>query len=232
MFLRLPVLILFLISIASVVQAADIVVVRSNPTGLFHAGKIIDSTKFVRLPPKTEITVVFANGNVRTVKGPYQGKLEMPLSYNAPSPTLVTALSHFLMNQEQVRGSVPSSDKLWSVDVSTPKRYYCIAPANQVILWRSESQSVNTLIIQNKRSGEKATVKWPAYQTTLKWPSTLPIHYGETYTVKLKTPNGSSFKKLVLYKLPKSLPTKSHKVVWMVGRGCIPQAHMLLASLR
>lgn len=231
MFLRLPVLILFLFSIVSVVQAADIVVIRSNPTGLFHAGKIIDSTKFVRLPPKTEITVVFANGSVQTVKGPYHDKLEMPLSDNTPELE-IAKLSRFLMKQEQVRGPVSSSDKLWSVDVSTPKRYYCIASANQVMLWRSESQSVNTLIIKNKRSGEKATVKWPAYQTTLKWPSTLPVHYGETYTVKLKTPNGSSFKKLVLYQLPKSLPTKSHKVVWMVGRGCIPQANMLLASLR
>lgn len=232
MLLRLSVLILCLISMASVVQAADIVVVRSNSTGFFQAGKIIDSTKSVRLAHKTEITVVFANGNVRTVKGPYQGKLEMPLSDNAPSPALVTALSHFLKNQEKVRGPVPSSDKLWSVDVSTPKRFYCIAPANQVILWRSENQSASTLLIQNKKRGEKATVVWPAHQKTLKWPSRLPVHYGETYTIKLKTRNGSSFKKLVLYQLPKSLPTKSHKVVWMVGRGCIPQANMLLASLR
>jgi hypothetical protein len=232
MLLRLPVLILFLISIASIVQAADIVVVRSNSTGFFQVGDLIESTKSVRLSSKTEITVVFANGNVRTVKGPYQGKLEMPLSYNAPEPKLVTALSHFLMNQEQVRGSVPSSDKLWSVDVSTPKRYYCIAPANKVILWRSESQSASTLLIQNKIRGEKASVVWPANQKTLKWPSSLPVYYGETYMVKLETRNGSSFKKLVLYQLPESLPTKSHKVVWMVGRGCIPQANMLLASLR
>jgi len=232
MFLRLPVLILFLISIASVVQAADIVVVRSNPPELFLAGKIIDSTKFVRLPPKTEITVVFANGNVRTVKGPYQGKLEMPLSDNAPEPELVTALSRFLINQEKERGPVGSIDKLWSVDVTAHKRFYCIAPADQVMLWRSESQSASTLLIQNKKRGEKATVVWPAHQATLKWPNRLPVHYGETYTVKLETRNGSSFKKLVLYQLPKSLPTKSHKVVWMVGRGCIPQANMLLASLR
>jgi len=231
MLLRLPVFILW-ISIASVVQAADIVVVRSNSTGFFQAGDIIDSTRSVRLSPKTEITVVFANGSVQTVTGPFQGKLEMPLSDNAPEPKLVTTLSRFLMNQEKVRGSVPSADKLWSVDVSTSKRFYCIAPAEQVILWRSDSQSASTLLIQNKKRGEEATVVWPAHQTTLKWPSRLPVYYGETYMVKLETRNGSSFKKLVLYQLPKSLPTKSHKVVWMVGRGCIPQANMLLASLR
>jgi len=234
MLLRLPVVILCFISIVSVVQAADMVVVRSNPPKMVLAGTIIDSTQSIRLPPKTEITVVFANGSVQTVKGPYQGKLEMPLLDNTPEPKLVTALSHFLINKETVRGPMLSSDKfkLWSVDVTTSKRFYCVAPANRVMLWRSESQSASILLIQNKKRGEKATVMWPAHQKTLKWPNRLPVHYGETYTIKLETRNGSSFKKLVLYQLPKSLPTKSHKVVWMVGRGCIPQANMLLASLK
>jgi hypothetical protein len=118
---------------------------------------------------------------------------------------------------------------------STRKRFFCIAPSSHVVLWRpkKQSHSASLLLIKHKSSGEEAKVVWPAYQTTLKWPNDLPVVYGDTYTVEVKPRRGSpSFKKLVLYQLPDSLPTKSHKVVWMAGRGCIPQANMLLASLR
>jgi len=244
--------------------ADDMVVIRSNATQDFPKGQLLDSTKPVNLPAGKEMTVIFTSGGVQTVSGPYQGQLKdplpdkkaepidviadplpddkaesvdviaVPLPDNKAEPVDVIALSNFLMAQEHVRGTKQAPKNLWLVDVSTPKRFYCIAPSNRVILWRPENQSKNasTLLIKHKRTGQKAKVSWPAYQMTLKWPGSLPVYYGETYTVKLKTRNGSSFKKLVLYKLPDRLPTKSHKVVWMVGRGCIPQANMLLASLR
>jgi len=118
---------------------------------------------------------------------------------------------------------------------NTSERYYCIAPSSNVVLWRPEEQSktASMLHIKHKSSGKKARVVWPAYQTTLKWPQSLPVIYGETYAVKVKTRQKSpKFKKLILYQVPTELPTDSHKIVWMVGRGCIPQANLLLASLR
>ncbi|RKZ42389.1 MAG: hypothetical protein DRQ49_02095 [Gammaproteobacteria bacterium] len=248
--LRIPIIILGFISLISIVQAADnMVVIRSNATPDFSEGQLLDSTKPVNLPAEAEITVVFSSGAVLTVSGPYQGQLKAPLPDNKAEPVDViadplpdnkatpvdiVALSNFLTDKEHVRGTKQAPEDLWLVDVSPPKRFYCIAPSARVTLWRSENngQNASTLLIKHKRTGEKAEIRWPAYQMTLKWPGSLTVHYGETYTVKLKNRDGSSFKKLVLYKLPNSLPTKSHKVVWMVGRGCIPQANMLLASLR
>lgn len=214
------------------------VVTNSNNTELFPVGLLLDSCTALKVPAETEITVVFDTGSVQKVTGPYQGQLRAPSSNTEAKLNLVTVLAAFLTKSEPTsRGpgpGDPDGPDLWWVDVSAQKRFYCVAPSsNDVILWRPQDQSQRaTLIIKHKDSETQTTIVWPARQTTLEWPAQLPIVYGDTYSIKVKTRNGSpSFKKLVLYQLPKSLPTNSHKVVWMVGRGCIPQANILLASL-
>ena len=219
---------------------SGIVVTNSNNTELFPIGLLLDSQTVLNLPAETEITVVFDSGSVQKVAGPYQGQLTDPSSNTEADLDLVTVLAAFLTEPKTTNRGPGSNDQddpkpdLWWVDVSTQKRFYCVAPSsNDVILWRPKDQSQRaTLIIKRKATGTKTTIVWPARQTTLEWPAQLPIVYGETYLIKVKTRNGTpGFKKLVLYQLPKSLPTNSHKVVWMVGRGCIPQANILLASL-
>ncbi len=231
--LRLP--LIFLTTLISVAQAADMVVIHSDELQLFPRGQLLDSHTGINLPADANITVVFSSGGVQSISGPYQGRLEDPLkNKNIGDDTLVIALAKFLKERETVRGILQPAEKIWLIDVSTQKRYFCIAPSERVILWRPESKSytASRLLITHKKTGQKARLMWPAYQTRLPWPSNLPIIYGEIYTVALTTYSRTFSKELVLYQVPDSLPTNSHKVVWMVGRGCIPQANMLLAGLR
>ena len=231
-----PLLILLFISWVNIAQAAEMVVIRSNATNLFPKGQLLENNISFNLPAQAEVTVAFASGGIQTVVGPYQGFFTDPLPKNKADPDLVKQLAAFVTQTETFRTTATSQqpNSVWMVDVSTTKRFYCVAASDRVRLWRPGSQSKNasTLKIKHKSTGKEVQVVWPARQKTLKWPSHLPIVYGDTYTVELKTRSSSSFKKLVLYQLPESLPTESHKVVWMVGRGCIPQANMLLASLR
>ncbi|MCK5876371.1 MAG: hypothetical protein KAG43_01950 [Candidatus Marithrix sp.] len=215
---------IMLILCMNIVHAADMVIIHSN-VAQYTEGQLLDSkTTIFDLPePTSEITVVFANGDIKTVNGPHHGIV----------PDLLTTLSKMLTeNKLNLRGSAKYPKNLWLVDVNTSKRFSCVAPSSKVVLWRPSSKSASTLTITHKTSNKKAVVKWPAKQVTLKWPSSLPVVYGDSYTLELKNRSGSSFKILVLYKLPSGLPTISHKVVWMVGRGCISQANRLLSSLR
>ncbi|KHD05307.1 hypothetical protein PN36_02360 [Candidatus Thiomargarita nelsonii] len=231
--LRLP--LIFLTTLISVAQAADMVVIHSDEIQLFPRGQLLDSQTAINLPADANITVVFSSGGVQSISGPYQGRLEDPLKNkgNKGDDTLVTSLADFLKTRETVRG-ILQLEKIWLIDISTQKRYFCIAPSERVILWRPESKSytASRLLITHKKTGQKARLKWPAYQARLPWPRYLPITYGEIYTIALTTYSRTTSKELVLYQVPDSLPTNSHKVVWMVGRGCIPQANMLLAGLR
>lgn len=248
--LRPPVLLLSIITLVSIAQAADMVVIHSNANELYPRGKILESQTAVNLPIDSKITVVFGSGNVQTVNGPFEGKLQDSFKDKALSninlaldakktdldnQKLITTLAQFLIDRESIRALSIQPHKLWLVDVSTPtKRFYCVAPAAPVILWRPEeqSQTTSTLLIRHKSNGQEVSVEWPAHQTTLAWPSHLPVLYGDTYIVEVKTDRYSTLKNLVLYQLPASLPTNSHKVVWMVGRGCLLQANILLTNLR
>ena len=226
-------LIPLLLILSNVGQAADMVVIHSNVVQAFHEGQLLDSSIPINLAKLSKITVVFANGEVKTINGPYQGKLTQPFSVHKADPNLVVTLADLILNRKNkiVRGNQQPAKDIWLIDVSTSKRYYCIEPTQSAILWRPQSQGASTVLIKHKRTSAEIEAKWPARKMTIGWPSPLPIFYGDTYTIEITNRNHSVFKKLVLYQLP-NLPTNSHKVVWMVGRGCIPQANLLLASLR
>lgn len=218
---------------ASGVQAADFLVIRAIPETVMTKGDIFNTQAVVNLPAHAEITVVFDSGNTLTVKGPYQGKLADPTPRPA-TPQLLASLSEFIHDNTVVRGGTETND-LWSVDVDSSKRYYCVAAEGKVNLSRSaeESNTASTVLLKHKTSGQQVQLTFPANQTTLAWPASLPIIYGDTYTVEMKTLRGrSSFKKLILYQLPNDLATKSHQVVWMVAKGCTAQANTLFISLR
>lgn len=247
--LRPPILLLSIITLVSIAQAADMVVIHSNASELYPRGKILESHTPINLPADSKITVVFGSGNVQTVSGPFQGKLQDTSKNNAlanikltsddknnelDNQKLITTLAQFLKETESIRAISLQPQNLWLVDVSTPtKRFYCVAPAAPVILWRPEeqSQTTSTLLIRHKSNGQEVSLEWPAHQTTLAWPSNLPVLYGDTYIIEVKADRHSTLKKLVLYQLPDRLPTNSHKVVWMVGRGCLLQANILLSTL-
>ncbi len=228
---RLFILILSLIATVNVTQAANMVVIHSNDTNLFSLGQLLNTDISPNIPAKVKITVVFESGSVKTVTGPYSQPLKDPSAIS--DPKLVITLANFLKNKSISRSRGENPRNPWLVDVNTTKRFYCIAPSYNVILWRpkSDSQSASTLLIKHTRTGKVVKVIWPAYKEILEWPSSLTVKYGDTYKIEVKTRSNSSIKKLVLYQLPSGLPTKSHKVVWMVGRGCIRQVNQLLSRL-
>lgn len=217
------------------VQAAELVVIRSTHENLLAKGDILNTQAMVNLPANAEITVVFDSGNPLTLKGPYQGKLADPTPGSKPTPQLVADLSHFVRKDVTVRGEAETRD-LWSIDVDSNRRNYCVASSDKINLSRpvNDSSTASTVILKHKISGQQVQLTFTANQTNLTWPTTvLPVIFGDTYTLEMKTLRGrSSFKKLILYQLPTDLPTKSHQVVWMVGKGCTTQAGTLLISLR
>lgn len=222
---------------ASSAYATDAVIIHSTVESL-PKGHVLAENALVNLGTNTEMTVAFATGGIQTLKGPYRGRLTDPLQGQQPADTaLITGLVQLISQENKTaqRGEARGKAALWSVDIDTHRRYYCVPSSQQITLSRpaDESKMANTLLITHKESADLAQLTWPARQTTLTWPENLPPNYGDTYTLKVNSVYGQEyFKILILYRLPDSLPTESHKVIWMAGRGCIPQAEMLLASLR
>jgi len=227
---------ILLICLVSTAQATEEMVIIHSNTAAFTKGQLLVNDDSLAVLDKAEITVVFPSGGVLTVMGPQQGRLTDPLrDQNLPDTQLVTELAEFIRTTEPVERGNSSNTDIWSVDISSNKRYYCVATTESVTLSRnsSDSNTASTLLIKHKPSEQQKQMVWPAHQTTMAWPNDLALVSGDTYTIEMGTLRGqSAFKKLIVYQLPGSLPTNSHKVVWMVSRGCIPQANRLLASLR
>ncbi len=239
---RIVVIPMVLFSVTGLAASADMVVIRSQGTE-FIAGQTLSQQQTIDLTAAAELTVVFNSGQVLTVRGPYHDKLQDKTSATAilqQETHIVETLAQFLQESQTsattLRAQVSDSpDDIWAIDVSTNKRHYCVTDGRDIVLWRSDNDSgtASNLLIKHKDSGREVQMTWPANQTTVTWPRSLPIVYGDTYTVEVTSRRGNaSFKKLVLYQLPSTLPTQSHQIVWMVGRGCIPQANLLLAKLR
>lgn len=219
------------------VQASNAVIIYSNADTL-SAGQLLDEQIIIHLTKKEEVSVAFATGGIQTLKGPYQGEITDPNKGEEEDATLVSQLAQFIQNMKQnivIRGTQQYDIKLWMVDVNTLDRHYCVPASQQLKLFRpdEESKIASSVLIKHKATGKEVKVAWPARKVTLAWPRSLSLVYGDTYTVTVKSMQGQEhFKMIVLYRLPDSLPTEPHKVLWMAGRGCIPQAEMLLASLR
>lgn len=228
-----------LIGFTTLVHASDAIIVHSNMNTL-SSGQLLNKQAVINLTENSEITAAFATGGIQTLKGPYQGHLTDPREGQQADATLLTGLAQLIQQAKADQGtSVRSPQKnkegLWTVDVDSPKKYYCVPTSQQLMLSRLEEESklANTVLIKHKETEQQAQVMWPARKNTLAWPDTMPLVYGDTYTVTVKSVRGQEhFKMVVLYRLPDSLPTESHKVVWMAGRGCTEQAEMLLVSLR
>lgn len=221
------------LGLVSMAQAADVVVVRSN-SSTYPKGMLLETQTPVNLAAGEEMTVVFSSGQAQTLRNGYNGYLQ-DASAKPVTVGLVDALANVVNAAQPITRGHDVPQDVWLVDISTNKRFYCVAANEHVTLWRpdSESKTASTLQIKHKPTGQQAQVVWPANKPTIEWPSSMPVVYGDTYTLELSSLRGhSTFKKLVLYQLPESLPTKSHQVVWMAGKGCIPQANLLLVNLR
>jgi len=148
---------------------------------------------------------------------------------------LVNGLSELILSYRPPRGG-KNDGSIWSVDISgVHERHYCVMPERRIVLSRheTESKAASRLSLKHKKTGTKTELTWPAYSATLAWPNKIPIVYGDTYTLETENmmKGTKHFKKVILHRMPKNLPTKSHKVVWMAGKGCVSQANMLLASM-
>lgn len=236
--LRRSILLFFLYCWGSV-QAAQMLVIHSDVPDRYPQGQYYADDTVIHLPANKQATFLFATGGYRTIIGDYHQTITDPRHNYPADESLLSTLSEALLsgrlNDVVTRSTPAAPDNVWLVNLETKRRHYCISTKSGVKLWRAKdkNQTAGSLTIKHKLSGKRTQTMWPAHQSIVTWPNALPIHYGDTYTVELNNLRGNStFKKLVLYELPKRLPTNSHKVVWMIGRGCIPQANMLLATLR
>lgn len=176
----------FLLGTAATAASADILVVRSTgPSAkMYPPGKSMpESTKLAL--KQGDMLVVLDGRGTRTIRGP--GNFAAGAAQAAGQPVQVAAATPARRARiGAVRGATtsnapPRPATLWQVDV-TKSSNICLADASNVTLWRSDATKPVTLTIMRDGGGSQK-VTWPAGQSTVAWPTDVPITDSAQYSL-------------------------------------------------
>jgi hypothetical protein len=174
------------LSVTGTASAAILVVRSSGPSAKnFPPGKSLPDDQRITLGANDKLVVLDGRGT-RELKGPGTFAPGGPAqaSSRAASLTAVAGGPERRARIGAVRsvGGAPARiPTIWHVDVAKSATV-CLADPNKVMLWRANANDLAILTVT--RAGAPArTLEWPAGQSTLAWPSDLPVVGGAEYSL-------------------------------------------------
>ena len=205
--------------------AAAVLVIRSaGPSATtYKPGKALPNDARVLLR-QGDVVVLLASDSTRTLKGP--GTFALASAAPAGGPQ-TSSVRRGRFSALRTAGIVPRSPTLWHVDVSQSGKF-CLADRSNVMLWRPSAAEAVTLTLAGA-GGTTQTAEWPAGQTTLAWPSSLPVTHGAEYS--LSWPGNSIPTKLTFATLP-TVPTDITSVAQaLIEQKCENQLDLLIQTV-
>jgi hypothetical protein len=211
--------------LAADVAAANVLVIRSaGPSATtYKPGKALPNDARVLLR-QGDVVVLLASDSTRTLRGPGNFALA---SAAAPSGPQTSSVRRGRFSALRSAGIIPRSPTLWHVDVSQSGKF-CLADKSNVMLWRPSAAEAVTLTVAGA-GGPAQTASWPAGQTTLAWPSSIPVTSGTEY--QLSWPGNATPTKLTFATLP-TVPTDITSVAQsLIEQKCENQLELLIQTV-
>lgn len=224
------------ISWAGVAGAAEIIVLDSSVEAI-KAGAMIDSASNISVPAGRKITVMEADGSVRTISGPYDGAASS--SAKAGGSQLMAGLSKLVTERSErkaVLGAVRAVDtgsqntNLLAIDV-TKSQIFCLPKGANPVLWRPESMNLDVqfaIASWHDQDNVRRAI-WRRGDQTLAWPPNLTIGAGADFILRMDVALKDT--QLRVHRMPDTLATTADQVVWMAQTGCESQARLLLDQM-
>lgn len=223
---------LMLATVAVEASAATLVVRSSGPSAkAYPPGRQLADNSNVVLKAGDQVVILDSRGT-RTLQGP--GTFSPSVSSNRASDSRETfaQASSRRARPGATRGVAPvaaSSSRvpnIWFVDVERSSTV-CVADPSSVTLWRPAGGPGATVTV--KGAGKAASVEWLHGESTIAWPSSLPVTDGATYSVTWQgqaTPTQLRF--AVLGANTAGLEDMASK---LITRGCNAQLDLLIETV-
>jgi hypothetical protein len=216
----------------TVVKAEQLTVIDSR--GYKAApGSTIDSTKPITLKEGEKITLIRADGNTVTLKGPFS---DLPMPAKSGSGSGANPLSSLVTTREakvNTVGAIRSATKIqqlpkpWLIDVSHSGTR-CWLEGMQPVFWRPDNKKLSTLSIAPIDKSYKLDLSWPKDESTLESEKVGFRSLTETLVVTL---DGQDFN-LQIVEIPKEVQEETMLTGWMLEKGCFQQADAMLKLLQ
>ena len=164
-----------------------LVLQSSGPdAAVYPAGRILPSTRMIHLKQGDRLTVKVGD-ETRKYEGPLDVKAEPSASFIEVLRTLISQGTQSSGGELATRGSAgdsPELQNLWQVDISS-RVDFCVSLDARPSLIRWTTQFPTNLVVDAGEGRPGVTVPWPARQSTLPWPESLPLTDGASYAVRV-----------------------------------------------
>jgi hypothetical protein len=221
-----------LLGTATASSAAVLVVRSSGPSAKnFPAGKSLDDNARITLQANDTLVVLDARGT-RTLKGPGAFTPGGPAKAAGAMSSLgaVTGASKGRARVGAVRsvGAGAAKPNIWQVDVSKSTNF-CVTNPTNVTLWRPDASKPVTLTVAGARTGNKQ-LAWAAGQSTLGWPSDVPISDGADYRLSW---DGAASPTRVQFRTLATKPVALEDIAQtLIRNNCSAQLDLLIETVR
>lgn len=230
---KLSILALAILVMASTpVNGADLVVLESNTPAL-PAGQLVDDA-LLNVPVGATITVLSANGQSMTVKGPHSGALP-ETAKSEDNSRLNAALSRLISDNATTSsslGAVRGTEEAADVPMGTLSADHvgaqCVVANTLPAILRTQTGPAESASLK-QIPGNEAAVLWARGQGTTDWPEMVPIIDGGIYL--LRRADRTIPLKIELHVLANDTASDIFTVAWAASQGCTIQARAGLADL-
>lgn len=216
---------------ASMASAAPVVILAGDAGGA-GPGSIVDDSLVVSLPAGASLMFNDANGQTRTLQGPYDGPIGATANTGAQSSGLDRLIAARKAEQSRLGairaapGQTPRDSTLISVTQSATQ---CVRHGAKPRLWRPATMDADSAIRIANADGAVAELAWHAGQQTLDWPTAPEAVSGQRYLIELGIAPRAV--EIVLHLAPKAFATDAALAAWMGDMGCRRQALAILDGL-
>lgn len=205
--------------------AANVLVVRaSGPSARSYApGRSLPDNARIVLQAGDTLVILGANGT-RTFRGP--GTFSPSAAVQSGQRLASSGGNLARIGAVRNAGLVPRSPTIWHVDV-TQSGTMCLASTSNVMLWRPDSSSRQTLTISGP-GGRVQRVQWPAGRAVLAWPAGSQIASGASYSFQQP---GVTVPVQITFRTLRSEPHDLQGVASaLIENGCQEQLDLLVES--
>jgi hypothetical protein len=159
--------------------AAEAVVVSSSAPG-FVQGQLVADGQAVRLPEGANATLLFANGRLLRLRGPYDG-VPGDVTDSAVSARAGPGDDRFMQSDLGAARALGNPldaalERALAIDPSV-SGVQCVKAGSPPALRRPAEPGLNRLTLQDMAGGERAAVSW-ADDGSAPWPPSLPLTDG------------------------------------------------------
>jgi hypothetical protein len=219
------------LALACVPARADSLVVAEAHGGALRAGQTLEAAQPVRLEAGQRLTLIAGNGAVIKLIGPFDG---VPDPEGQRLGNVADSLLKLASQTAQgtatlgaVRAPESPPPEPWLVAVGSSGQR-CLQEGRPVVFWHPAPAAEAMVEISPLDHAWQAETKWPAGLDRLAMPADFPAEDDRGYVIAV----GGDSATVTLHIMPPVFSSDAMRAAWMLEKGCVGQARVLVDRLK